>query len=374
MAAAESVRHKEETVADLFHKNPEASRGPLKIVGGTSDVGDEALRQRFANFMAKYPHLTTAELSRDNQIGFSKTGLDGYLKGTYFLFGGPNGSPVNPAKSKLERLIREYLDRVEGDQRSGEKSEFVQTVCWQQFQYLCNTAIEENIIGVGYGSPGVGKTVSMGQYSLEKLTTRPIHILCSFNINARYFIQKIAEELNVKTNVSIPELEDRVADRLIKNKRSIFIDQGNYLPLKSVGTVLHLWDRARVPIIMTGTYKLYQMFMQLSDTEDVKGQVSSRIALMIPLMGLDDSSTKTIVMNALGQHATPEVIAEIFNTISRRVVDPNGDLTLTASHRNLSFLLDNLRRFIKKRSAEIDAKQLSVKDLVAPAASRLILD
>lgn len=370
---AETDKPVGETVADLFYKDPEPTRGSQKIVGGTKNVGDEALRQRFVRFMAKYPHLTTAELSRDNQIGFSKTGLDGYLKGTYFLTGGPNKSPVNPANSKIERLIREYLDRVEGNQRSGEKSEFVQTVCWHQFQYLCNTAIEENIIGVGYGSPGVGKTVSMGQYSIEKLSTRPIHILCSFNITARYFIQQIADDLKIKDRVSIPELENLVADRLIKNKRALFVDQGNYLPLKSIGTILHLWDRARIPIVITGTYKLYEMFMQLSDTEDVKGQVSSRIALMIPLTGLDEAATKTIVMNALGQYGTADVIAEIFNAVARRVRDSNGDLTLIASHRNLSYLLDNLRRFIAKRSAEIEAGELSVKELVDKAAGRLIL-
>lgn len=46
--------------------------------------GDEELRNWLASYIRKYPHHTTAILSRSEFIGISRAALDAYLEGTYF--------------------------------------------------------------------------------------------------------------------------------------------------------------------------------------------------------------------------------------------------------------------------------------------------
>lgn len=362
---------KNEPAKEVEFPDLDASRGSLKAFGG--NVGDEALRLRLANFIKQHPNLTTVELGRKNQMGVSRTLLDSYLAGKYFLAKDQGGMGVNPRNSQTESKIRAYLDKMEGSISTGGHSiGFMETVLWQQFQFLCNTAIKDNVIGVGYGSPGFGKSKSMLQYSGSNLKTRPIHILCSANITTGYFVHRLAREAGITPRGCIPQVEDDIADRLIKQKRLIFVDQANYLNPKSIGTICHLWERARVPIVLTGTYKLYELFNSLSDTEDIKGQFVSRIALFVNLMGISAGEVKSVVERTIGKHASSETVAEIFNTIARKTT-VDGEVMEMASFRNLDFLMARLVTLIEKHTGEIERGETLVRDLVPEAANRLML-
>ena len=50
-----------------------AAETKLKVGGGGSDIGDEQLRLWLSAYILDHPHLTTAELSRSDHIGMSKT-------------------------------------------------------------------------------------------------------------------------------------------------------------------------------------------------------------------------------------------------------------------------------------------------------------
>ena len=352
--------------------DPDASRGSLKIVGGSGNVGDEALRQRLIAYLAQHPHLTTKIIERKDHSGVSRTALDLYIKGSYFLAGGPNGSPVNPKNSKIEDKIRDYLNRVEGTETNGYSDSFTPTVLSSQLEYACNTAIQENILVLAYGSPGHGKSRSIRQYMNDRTTTRPISILCSKNITLGYFVRRLARELGIPERGSIPDLEDQIADKLIKNKRVIFVDQANYLNENALGTICHIWERAHVGIVLIGTYNLYTLFSQLRDQEDIRGQLASRVALMVPLMGLSLQEAKIVIEKTLGGYATEDVVAEIFKAVSRTVI-VDGEKARVGNFRNLSFLLPRLMRLIDRRTDELDAGDVTVLDLVITASNRLMI-
>lgn len=330
----------------------------LAIVGKA--VGDEDLRVWLDGYIKEHPHLTTAELSRGDHIGMSKTALDAYLNGTYFVPKESGGLGVNPQNTKIETKIRAYRDKVEGTVRHGYRNTFIETRSWQQFQHACKVAIEEQVIVIVYAKPGNGKSRCLQQFSNEKMKTRPIEVLCSPNITTRYFVQKIARSVGVPDHHITARLEDEISKRLKKNVRPLFVDQANYLHEKALGTICYLWETARIPIVLIGTHDLAELFNKSSLTEDVRSQLTSRIAMHYPLMELSKEELKTIVMRVLGDRATPDVVASIYNA------------TL-GNHRHLDMILPRLSEMIRKNEPALDAKEIQVTDLVDRATSRLMV-
>lgn len=361
MSLSDATNYDTNGVADSMQ------RASVNVVGGGRDVGDEELRQWLESYIAGHPHLTTTVLAHPDQIGGSRTQLDSYLNGTYFLPKAQGGMGVNPANSKLEGNIRAYRERVEGTVRHGYHNSFLQTRSWQQFQHACNTAIRENVIVIVYAKPGVGKSRCLMEYSTARLKTMPITVLCSANITTRYFVQKIAQQAGVRDNIPTAKLEDLICEKLKKNPRPLFVDQANYLNEKALGTICYLWERVRLPIVLIGTHDLKELFTKSNLTEDVRVQLSSRIAMHYPLKELSVEEVKTIVTAVLGSRATPYVIAHIMKATNN-------------NHRHLDMILPRVSAAIDKHAdgtgkliSPADGKEVSVEELIDDAASRLMV-
>jgi DNA transposition AAA+ family ATPase len=327
-------------------------------IAGPPPVYDELLRQWLADYLKAHPHLTTAVLSRSDHIGISRTALDGYLDGSYFQSKEAGGKGV--ANSRIENLIRAYRDRMEGTTRHGYTQEFIKTRSWMQFQHAVTTAINESAIVVVYGKPGVGKSRCLQQFAIEKMSTSPISVLCSANVTTRYFVQKIARALELDESVTTARLEDLCADKLRRTPRPIFVDQANYLNEKGLGAICYLWERARVPIVLIGTHDLYDLFTSSRMTEDVRAQLSSRIAMNYALVELGDAEIKSIVERALGKDASAEVIAQIINATGR-------------IHRHVDMILPRINEFRRRNEDHLAAGTITMSSLVEAAGSRLML-
>lgn len=332
----------------------------FKLDSGVKAVGDEELRQWLAEYVEGHPNLTTAELSRSDHIGMSKTALDAYIGGTYFLDKSAGGHGVDPRNSKLESKLRAYRDRVEGTVRHGYKNSFIETRSWQQFRHACKTAIDENVIVVVWAKPGVGKSRCMLEFSNESMKTRPIDILCSANITTRYFVQKIARELGLNDWHPTAKLEDMISEKLKRNPRPLFVDQANYLNEKALGTICYVWERARIPIVLIGTKDLFELFTRSSMTEDVRVQLSSRVAMHYPLMELSIEEVKTIVIHVLGERATPSVIGHIHQSTG-------------GNHRHLDMIMPRLVQMIERNETALNNGTVLMEQLIDKAASRLMV-
>jgi DNA transposition AAA+ family ATPase len=326
----------------------------LNIVGGGKNVGDEELRQWLAEFIENHPHLTVVELSRSDYIGYSRPALDAYLKGTYFL-------GTNPSNSNLEKKIRAFREKMEGVNVDGFTTEFLQTRLWQQFQYLCKVAITEKRIVIGYGRPGAGKSRALQQFKVEKMTTMPIEILCSRNITTRYFVQKLAKELKISPSHGIAELEDLIAEKLKKGvARLIIVDQANYLGERSLGTICYIWEKTRVPIVLLGTKDLYDSFMNSNMTEDVRAQLTSRVAWHSLLDELSEEEVINLASKILGKFAKPELITKIWEITQ-------------GNHRHLEYLLPRVAGIVKMNEAEIESGEFTSDELVEKAGQKLLI-
>ncbi|HYX72152.1 MAG TPA: AAA family ATPase [Nitrososphaera sp.] len=326
-------------------------------VVGPPPLYDEELRLWLENHIKEHPHLTPLVLARKDYIGMSRTAIDDYLKGIYFLPVKDGGKGVK--ESKLETLIRAYRERVDGTARHGFTNTFVNTRAWQQFQHACTTAINESVIVVVYSKPGVGKSRCLNEFSVQKMTTAAVTVLCSANITVRYFVQKLARSLGLDDRPPTAKLEDNVAEKLKRNPRPLFIDQANYLNERSLGTICYIWEIARVPIVLIGTKDLYELFTTSRLTEDVRAQLSSRVAMHYPLVELAVPEAKGIIQRALGTVATDQVCAQIINATS-------------GIHRHVDMILPRILELMEKYKEKLARGEVTIESLINHAASRLV--
>ena len=335
-------------------------RPKLEVVGG-KPLWDEELRLWLETFIKSLPHLTTAVLERSEHIDVSKTSLDAYLQRIYFLPKEQGGMGVAPdGKSSLEAKIRAYRERVEGTERHDYRQTFVETRAWHQFRHACHTAISENAIVVVYARPGCGKSRALQQYALAELKTPPINILCSANITPRYFVQKLAHELRLDDRVPTARLEDNIAERLKKHPRPIFVDQANYLTEKSLGTICYLWELARIPFVLVGTKDLYELFTTSRLTEDVRAQLSSRVAMHYPLVELNAGELKAIVARALGDQATDAAVAKILSVTG-------------GNFRHVDMLLPRAKELANRNQTGLNDGSIQLEEIIETAGRRLMV-
>jgi len=322
--------------------------------------GDEELRRWLAGHIADNPHRSTAVLSRAEHIGISRKALDEYLAGRYFLPKEKGGQGASPIDSKIENAIRAYRERVEGTPRHRYINHFTLTHTWERLKEACSIAVNENSIVLIYGRPGVGKSHCMSQYVLRELSTAPILILCSPNVTPVYFVEKIAQELRLKKGGKIAEIEDRIVQSLMRSPRPIIADQANYLSEKSLGSLCYIWEKARVPVIMSGTKELFNLFITSELTEGVRAQLSSRVAWHYLLPELSVAEVKAIVGRALGADASDEVVTRILNVTG-------------GVYRHVDMLLPRVLDLMDRHYEKLESKEASMNDLIDLAASRLML-
>jgi DNA transposition AAA+ family ATPase len=328
-------------------------------IGGKPPRWDEELRSWLEGYLNRYPHHTLEVLSRSQYIGAPRAALESYLEGLYFLPKESGGEGNNTRNSEIEPLIRAYRERVEGTSRHGYANTFVETRSWMQLMHACETAINEHVIVIVYGKPGVGKSRCLTEFGLRRMTTAPIQVLCSRNITALYFAQKLATELNLDDRLPLARLEDLVAEKLKRYPRPLFIDQANYLPERSLGTVCHIWEIARVPIVLVGTKELYNLFMNSRMTEDVRAQISSRVAMHYLLSELSLAEAKAILKRGLGEDATDEAIAQIYRV--------TGGI-----HRHVDMIIPRIRQLKSLNQEKLASGEVKMADIITAAGSKLM--
>jgi DNA transposition AAA+ family ATPase len=326
----------------------------------SESVWDEELRQWLSDYIAAHSHHPTAVLSRSHYIGIARIALDAYLAGTYFLPKEQGGQGANPVESNLEEAIRAFRDRIEGTARHKYANNFTETRTYAQLEHACETAINENVITVCYGRPGIGKSRCLMEFAARKMVTPPISILCSRNITAAYFASVIAERIGIAGDGPLARLDDRLGNRLRRSPRPLFVDQANYLPEQALGTICHSWEIARIPIVLVGTKSLHDLFFKSKLTQDVRAQISSRIALHYPLAELTPKEAKAIIQRGLGTDATDEVVAQIYNVTE-------------GVYRHVEMILPRIIELKSKNHLELEEGTVKMQAIINIAGSRLMI-
>lgn len=320
---------------------------------------DEELRLWLKGYVENHPHQPTAILSRAQYIGVSRKALDSYIAGTYFLPKDEGGEGIDPKASKIEHAIRAFRERVEGSPRHGYTRSFVETRTWHQVREACTTAINENAIVVIAGKPGVGKTRCLIEYAARKMSTAPLSVLCSPNITTHYFVQRLAQELKLSDRATTSKLEDKIVEKLRRYPRPLFVDQANYLKEKALGSICYVWEVARIPVVLSGTNALHTLFVTSKLTEEVREQLSSRVALYYLLAELTLPEAKAILKRGLGEEATDELVAQI--------------ITMTGGiHRHVDMIVPRILELQERNRAKLEAGAVTMEQIVKAAGNRMM--
>lgn len=334
--------------------NEQAQRSEYEI------TWDDELQQWLADYVSTHPQHPTAILARAEYIAISRRALDSYIAGTYFLPKRLGGHGIQPVGSNIENAIRRFRERVESAAHLGYEKSFVKTDAWERLKQACTVAINENVIVVLYGRPGVGKTRCLAEFAEREMNTAPVSILCSRNITPLYFVQRLAQELNITEVARTAPLEDAIATKLSRYPRPLFVDQANYLSEKSLGSVCYIWEKAHIPIVLGGTKELYVLFTTSTLTEGVRAQLSSRVALHYMLPELKITEVKAIIERALGEDATDEVIAQIYNVTG-------------GVFRHVDMIIPRILQLKERAGERLRKNEVTMKDIITVAGSRLIL-
>jgi DNA transposition AAA+ family ATPase len=234
------------------------------------------------------------------------------------------------------------------------------TLTWEKLKESCSIAINENSIVLVYGRPGIGKTLCLTEFVLREMSTAPVLILCSRNTTPLYFVECLAKELKLSKSGKIAELEDRIVEALRRSLRAVIADQANYLSEKSLGSLCYIWEKACVPVIMSGTKELIDLFTTSRLTENIRAQLASRVAWHYLLPELSLAETKAIVERALGYEATDEVVAQIFNLTS-------------GVYRHVDRIIPRILQLKARHKKKLDNEEVSIKDIITAAGSKLII-
>jgi len=121
----------------------------------------------------------------------------------------------------------------------------------------------------------------------------------------------------------------------------------------------HLWEKARIPIVLVGTKALFDRFMSSRMTEDVRAQLSSRVALHYLLPELTIKEVKGILKRGLGELATDDIVAQVYNEIG-------------GIHRHVDMIVPRILDLKERNEDRLAAGEVKMSQIVTIAASRLM--
>lgn len=111
--------------------------------------------------------------------------------------------------------------------------------------------------------------------------------------------------------------------------------------------------------MLASTKALYDRFTTSRLTEEVRAQLASRVGVHYLLPELTVKEVKTIVERALGQEATDEVIAEIYNVMG-------------AIHRHVDMILPRILDLKERNQDKLAGGEVRMRQIIRTAGSRLM--
>ena len=176
-----------------------------------------------------------------------------------------------------------------------------------------------------------------------------------------YIVDRLKELIKVKgLQVAPAELEDLISQKLFKNPRPLIVDQANYLNEKALGSICFIWEEAKIPVVLIGTKDLYELFSQSTLTEDVRKQLSSRLAWVCELKPLTIEEVKSICVRALGEVATASVVSQIFNLTG-------------GNHRHLEMVLPRIIASVNANATNLSNGDALLTEVIKQAGSRIMI-
>lgn len=299
-----------------------------------------------------YPdHYTPLDLSRIEQIktfankhrltqsaladaaAISPATVQQILSGAY---------PSSPTKK-----IRMMMDATETIERrkSHRKTPFVETSVWRSIKLICDLARDNSDtdgIGLVFGHVGVGKTVSLLEYTKRHPTT--IYIRAHQEMRKSSLLSQLVDKTNAlvyrsrRTNATVAERVDAVIKALRGSGRLIILDEATRCTADALEIARDISDDAGVGLVFAGREMLEPMLL---DESGVFGEISRRVLLWPQAIRSITKDDACLMVNAAHQAELDQDLLDAYW------------LNCAGSAAALDRLITNSRRYCSNKDTEL---------------------
>ena len=216
--------------------------------------------------------LETGELSQEKlakNVGISGGALSSFLAGTY------KGQNETVAEKLIATL--NAADNRKKAMTMVKEPEYVDTKITEQIYFSLEYARDRNDILVVYGSPGIGKTVTLKKWVEENPAS--IFFTASPSTSTKKAImEEIIEKLGKKAKGHGNRLEKVIVTALKNANRPIVIDEAHFMNLEALETLRTIYDATNCPVILVGNPIITSIITE--SNKNVTGQFFSRAVKM----------------------------------------------------------------------------------------------
>jgi len=170
---------------------------------------------------------------------------------------------------KIAQSVREYLDEAKDKVWTKESFDFVETSVAMQVRDALMFAVKLQRMVLVTSPPGDGKSEALRKYK----TNQMILIEARSTTNCHALLYEIAEKQKVCRQNGVDLILRRLADDFKTKPRTLIIDESQHLNTRSLDALRHLWDQARIPILLSGND---EMLVKLQEEASLQ-QLASRL-------------------------------------------------------------------------------------------------
>lgn len=162
-------------------------------------------------------------------------------------------------------------------------------------------------IGCIYGDAGIGKTVTINEWSKDKKNVLILFMSRAYK-SEKSFLKLLAKRIHAKTSGCIDDIFSSVIEQLQETELTIIIDEAQRLPLNTLEDIRDINELSNTAIIFVGNENVYKKMIGSQQSEFA--QLFSRIAIRMPVL-TDDFKIEDIneVFNDLEPKASEYLLS-----------------------------------------------------------------
>lgn len=283
--------------------------------------------------------FTQSKLAK--MLGINEGALSAWLKNKY-----------EGKNEEIDSKVEKFLTMQEKkNQNKITDFDFLPTSIAKQVFAAAQYCHLDSLIGICYGTPGLGKTTAIKEYANNN--TGVVIIECEERMKVKLLVETLYKKLNLgdEKNWDLQDMKEKILNKLKDSNWLIIVDEAEHLSEDAFTTLrrLHDFSECSFGILFTGTQKLYNNLMRL------KGEflyLTSRIAFQHSLKDLTEEDVELIVKNVLPD-ADVDLVSDIYGKSNKNA-------------RVLTNVLKRALKLSKQHKTEINS------DLIAASREMLI--
>lgn len=136
-------------------------------------------------------------------------------------------------------------------------------------------------IGCIYGDAGIGKTMTVQEWSQDKPNVLVLLASRAYK-SEKSFLKLIARNIHSRTSGCIDDIFTSIIDQLKQINLTIVIDEAQRLPLNTLEDIRDINELTETAIILVGNENIYKRMVGSQQSEFA--QLFSRISMRMPLL------------------------------------------------------------------------------------------